>query len=93
MLVYESSNIDESNDTASDDGQGAVLDRAKERSIKKLVRSKSLHDRRFINMTRVQIARRYGVKIGFKGLDRAEFEHRREIGYLNRDRSNNSTML
>ena len=34
MLVYESSNVDESNNSsASDDGQGAVLDRAKERSV------------------------------------------------------------
>ena len=35
----------------------------------KLVRGKNVNDKRFINMTRVQFARRYGVKIGFKGLD------------------------
>ena len=38
VLVYESSDFDSKG--SSDDGQGKVLDKAKEKSIKKIIRSK-----------------------------------------------------
>ena len=66
VLVYESSGFDSSK--SSEDGQGKVLDRAKDVAVKKMVRSKVRQDRRFINMFRVQYARRHGVEIGFEGL-------------------------
>ena len=39
--------------SSSDDGQGAVQDRAKEKSIYEILRSKQKNDERFINMLRV----------------------------------------
>ena len=72
ILVYESSNSDLT--SSSDDGQGKVLDKAKEKSLAKVVNSKEKQDQRFIDMIRVQYARRHGVKIGFKGLRDSTFE-------------------
>ena len=54
VLLYESSQFD--HETSSDDGQGEVLDRAKERAIKKMIRSKDKTDQRLIDMIRVQYA-------------------------------------
>ena len=62
--MHEFSPFDESSST--DDGQGSILDRAKEVSIKKILRSKDKSNQRFINMLRMQKAHRYGVRIGFK---------------------------
>ena len=60
ILVFESQKYDQSsNDSNEEDGQGLVLDKAKEKAIEKLVRSKNKEDQRFINMTRVQQARRH----------------------------------
>lgn len=56
VLVYESSQYDYDNST--DDGQGEVLDRAKEKALKKMIKSKNATDRRLIDMVRVQIASR-----------------------------------
>ena len=67
--MYESSHYDDQADT-SEDGQGKVLDKAKEHAIKSLIRSKQSTDQRFIEMMRVKKARDHGVKIGFNGLDK-----------------------
>ena len=56
MLIYESSAYDYSNST--DDGQGIVLDKAKEEALKRMVKSNNKIDRRLIDMVRVQIASR-----------------------------------
>ena len=56
VLVYESSQYDYDNST--DDGQGEVLDKAKEKALKKMIKSKNDTDRRLIDMVRVQIASR-----------------------------------
>ena len=56
MLIYESSAYDYSNST--DDGQGEVLDKAKEWALKKMINSKDKTDRRLIDMIRVQQASR-----------------------------------
>ena len=45
-----------SSSSEDDDGQGEVLDKAKERSIKKLINSKDRRDKQFIDMIRVQYA-------------------------------------
>ena len=71
ILVYESSNSDWT--SSSDDGQGKVMDRAKEKSLTKIVNSKEKQDNRFIDMIRVQYARRHHFKIGFNGLRDATF--------------------
>ena len=42
-MVHESSHYDQS-DISSDDGQGEVLDRAKEKSIKKMIVSEDRTD-------------------------------------------------
>ena len=69
ILINESSEFDESSrDSNVEDGQGRILDKAKGQAIEKLVRRKNKEDRRFINMTRVQHARRFGFKIRFNGL-------------------------
>ncbi len=68
VLIHESSDIADHLSSSSEDGQGAVLDLIKEKSIKRLITSKSKTDQRFIDMFRVEQARKYGVKIGFKGL-------------------------
>ena len=52
--MHESSDKDQS--VSSCDGQGEILDRAKEKSIKKLVQSKEKTDQRFIDMIRVKYA-------------------------------------
>ena len=72
MLIYESSAYDYSNST--DDGQGIVLDKAKEEALKKMVKSDNKTDRRLIDMVRVQQASRQGIKIGFKGMRLKEHE-------------------
>ena len=56
VLIYESSAYDYSNST--DDGQGEVLDKAKEWALKKMINSKDKTDRRLIDMIRVQQASR-----------------------------------
>ena len=67
--MYETSHLDDQSDS-SEDGQGKVLDKAKEHAIKHMIRSKSCTDQRFINMVRVKQAKDHGVKIGFKGLNK-----------------------
>ena len=66
VLIHESSSMDKSS-SSSEDGQGKVQDKAKEKSIGKLVRSKQTIDRRFLNMTRVQQAKYRNFKIRFEG--------------------------
>ena len=56
ILVYESSFFDQL--SGSDDGQGATMDDAKNRSIKSLVKSNDKTDRQFINMFRIRQASR-----------------------------------
>ena len=64
VLMYESSNYgDQTN--SSEDGQGKVLDRAKEKAIKKLIKSKNSIDQRLIDMIKVKQAKYHGFKIGF----------------------------
>lgn len=65
-MVHESSQNDQT--MSSDDGQGDVLDKAKEKAVKNMICSKEKTDQRFIDMIRVRYAREHGVKIGFKGL-------------------------
>ena len=48
------------------------MDDAKNRSIKKLVKSNDMTDRQFINMFRIRQAARLGVKIGFNGFQEGE---------------------
>ena len=67
MLVHESSQYDHTN--SSDDGQGDVLDRAKEWALKKIITSKDKTDQRFVDLIRVQQASRQGINLGFKGLN------------------------
>ena len=67
VLVYESSNFDQTG--SSDDGQGELLDKAKEKSLKKILRSKDKKDQQFIDMIRIQYAHRYGIKVGLDGFD------------------------
>ena len=50
--IHESSFFD--NSSGSDDGQGKIMDKAKDRAIKLLVRSKDERDQRFINMHRMR---------------------------------------
>ena len=54
--MHESSQYDHSN--SSDDGQGDVLDRAKEWALKKIIKSKNETDQRFVDLIRVQKASR-----------------------------------
>ena len=61
--MHESSNQNKT--SSSDDGQGLVLDKAKEKAIKKMIQSKKQTDQRLIDMIRFKYARREGVKIGF----------------------------
>ena len=56
VLVHESSQYDHTN--SSDDGQGEVLDRAKEWALKKMIASKDKTDQRFVDLIRVQQASR-----------------------------------
>ena len=51
ILVNESSNSDLT--VSSEDGQGKVMDKAKEKSLVKVVKSKERQDQRFIDMIRV----------------------------------------
>ena len=54
IVVNESIKFDKSSsDSNEEDGQGRVLDKAKEQAIEKLIRRNNHKDRRFINMTRV----------------------------------------
>ena len=69
VLMYESSHYDDQTGS-SDDGQGKVQDKAKEQAIKKLIRSKHMTDKRFIDMIRVKQAKHHGFKVGFKGLNK-----------------------
>ena len=66
VVVYESSQYD--HETSSDDGQGEVLDRAKVRAVKKMIRSKDQTDQRLIDMIRVQYAQQLGINLKFKSL-------------------------
>ena len=50
--MHESSQYDHSN--SSDDGQGEVLDRAKEEALKKMIASKDKTDQRFVDLIIVQ---------------------------------------
>ena len=43
------------------------MDKAKNKAIKSLIRSKNIINKQFIDMHRIRQAMRYGVKIGFKG--------------------------
>ena len=72
VLLHEFSPFDYSN--SSDDGQGSVQDRAKDLSIKRMVKSKDKTNQRFIDMLRMQHAQRYGVKIGFKGFNQNDHD-------------------
>ena len=71
MLIYETDAVDKI--VSSDDGQGDVLDRAKIKAIKQMVRSYTPHhnsskdktNQRLIDMTRVHYAHRFGIRIGF----------------------------
>ena len=51
VLVHESSQYDHTN--SSDDGQGEVLDKAKEFALKRMIRSKNKTDNRMLDMIRV----------------------------------------
>ena len=51
--------------SSTDDGQGKVLDKAKEKALKKMIQSKDKTDQRLIDMIRVKYAQQEGVKIGF----------------------------
>ena len=48
------------------------MDKAKNMSIKTLVRSKDKTDRQFINLYRMRKAKQSGVSIGFKGFNEAD---------------------
>ena len=76
VLVYESSNDDQIN--SSDDGQGKVLDKAKEKAIKKMVKSKEKTSQRLIDMIRVKYAHQEGIKIGFNRFNQSEDENEGE---------------
>ena len=60
VLIHESSSFDRSPNSSSndeeEDGQGAVLDLAKEQSLEYLVRSRNPQDKRFIKLLKVQLA-------------------------------------
>ena len=45
------------------------MDRAKDKSLRKLVQSRNKTDQRFIDMIRLRYAQQQGVKIGFKGFN------------------------
>ena len=51
--MHESSYYDKDGSSSDDEGQGAAQDRAKEKSISKMMRSKQKNDIRFINMLKV----------------------------------------
>ena len=70
--MYESSNLDQTN--SSDDGQGKVLDKAKETAIKKMIKSKAKTSQRLIDMTRVKFDNQVGIKIGFNRFNQSEDE-------------------
>ena len=70
--MYESSNLDQTN--SSDDGQGKVLDKAKETAIKKMIKSKAKTSQRLIDMTRVKFDNQVGIKIGFNRFNQSEEE-------------------
>ena len=72
ILVHENSSYDQTGSSSDDDGQDRVLDRAKEKSIDKLLKSKIKNDKKYINMIRVQKALRYGIKVKFNGLNYTE---------------------
>ena len=72
VLVYETDAVDKI--LSSDDGQGEVLENAKHKAIKEMVRSishthhKSERDatnQRLIDMVRIHYAHRDGIRIGF----------------------------
>ena len=69
--MYETDNSDKIVST-SDDGQGEVLDKAKEKAIRQMIRSNNKIDQRLINMTRVKYAHRAGVNVGFNAFDSDE---------------------
>ena len=70
--MYESSNLDQTN--SSDDGQGKVLDKAKETAVKKMIKSKAKTSQRLIDMTRVKFDNQVGIKIGFNRFNQSEDE-------------------
>ena len=45
------------------------MDRSKNKSLTKLVKSKNQTDQRFIDMIRLRYAQQQGIKIGFKGFN------------------------
>ena len=51
VVIHESSYYDHTN--SSDDGQGDVLDRAKEWALKKMIESKDKTDQRFVDLLRI----------------------------------------
>ena len=51
VLIHESSQYDHTN--SSDDGQGEVLDKAKEHALKRMITSKDETDKRMLDMIRV----------------------------------------
>ena len=65
MLVFESDYFDQFSE--SDDGLDHVIDNAKDKAVRSLIKSKNKKDQQFVNLKRVQRAMRYGVKIGFRG--------------------------
>ena len=54
---------------SSDDGQGEVLDKAKEKAVKHMILSNNKTDQRLIDMTRVKYAHQEGVRIEFAGFN------------------------
>ena len=56
-----------------------MLDKAKEVSIKRLLKSKNKTNQRFIDMLRMQNAHRYGVKIGFKSFNHSNHNRKSSL--------------
>ena len=77
VLVQESSNDDQIN--SSDDGQGLVLDRAKEKAIVKMIKSKEMTNQRLIDMMRVKYAHQKGIKIRFNRFNLSDDEKINEV--------------
>ena len=71
VLVYETDAVDKI--LSSDDGQGEVLENAKQKAIKEMVRSishqhhseRGATNKRLIDMVRIHYAHRDGIRIGF----------------------------
>ena len=59
---------------SSDDGQGKVLDNAKELAIKKMIKSKDVTNQRLIDMIRVKYAQQEGINIRFNRFNLSDEE-------------------